>query len=68
MAEDNEDDPQDAATDRQDAVLEAFGEALKRSWSGPGEFLGSKALRWGVKWGVEVKALRDARSLSKTSS
>ena len=66
--EDGEDDLQDAASERQDAILKASWRALGRSWSGPEGFGGSKVLSGGVKDGVKGAALRDARALSKTSS
>ena len=44
MAEDGEDGFQEAASDRQDAGLEASWRALGQSWGRPGAFLGSKAL------------------------
>ncbi len=56
MAEDGEDDLQDVASERQDAVLEASWSALGRHWRGLGAFLGSKPFRPGVKVGVEGAA------------
>ena len=58
-----------AASERQDAVLEASWSALGRSlggpgrsWGGPGAFLGNKPLRGGVNPGVKGAALRNARA------
>ena len=41
MVEDGEDDLQDAASERQDAILKASWRALGRSWSGPESVLGT---------------------------
>ena len=45
MAEDGEDDLKNAASGRQEAVLEASWRALGRDLGGLGAFLGSKVLQ-----------------------
>ena len=56
MAEDGEDDLEDAASDRQDVILEA-------SWRALGGSGGSKPFSRCENLGVKGAARRDARSL-----
>ena len=63
MAEDGEDDLEDAAAEPQDAVQEAPWNGLGRSEEGLGASWGSKPLRGWVKGSVKVEAWRDARWL-----
>ena len=68
MAEDGEDDLKNAASDRQDAVLEASWRALRRYLGGLGAFLGSKVLSMCCKGGRPRASPTECAIAVKTKS